>query len=115
MERVFIELYLDEDVSRLVAALLRARGFRVMTTQEAGNIGATDEQQFAFAVENKMTLLTHNRVDFERLVKQYYEQNREHFGVIIAVRRPPNEVVARLLPILNSRTWDEMRNQVVYI
>lgn len=115
MDRVFIELYLDEDVSRFVAVLLRARGFKVITTQEAGNIGATDEQQLAFAAENQLTLLTHNRVDFERLVQQYFEQNRDHFGVIIALRRPPNEIVARLLRILNTRTWDEMRNQVVYI
>ena len=35
MSRLFIELYLDEDVDVLVADLVRARGFKVTTTQEA--------------------------------------------------------------------------------
>ena len=36
MSRLFIELYLDEDVDVLVAGLTRARGFQTITTQEAG-------------------------------------------------------------------------------
>ena len=36
MSRLFIELYLDEDVSVFIAELLRVRGFKVQTTQEAG-------------------------------------------------------------------------------
>jgi hypothetical protein len=38
MSRLFIELYLDEDVDVLIAQLLRARGFVVVTTQEAGQL-----------------------------------------------------------------------------
>jgi hypothetical protein len=34
MSRLFIELYLDEDVDVLIADLVRARGFRVTTTRE---------------------------------------------------------------------------------
>jgi hypothetical protein len=45
MNGLFIELYLDEDVDVLVADLVRARGFTVVTTQEGGNIGASDRQQ----------------------------------------------------------------------
>jgi len=33
MKPFFIELYLDEDVDVLLAELLRARGFKVTTTQ----------------------------------------------------------------------------------
>jgi len=113
--RLFVELYLDEDVSVLVAQLLRARGFTALTTLEAGNLGATDEQQLEYATARQMTLLTHNRKDFERLAIQWHAVEREHYGIIIAVKRVPSEVVARLLPILNQRTWDEMRNQIVYI
>ncbi len=36
MNRLFAELYLDEDVSVLIAELLRVRGFTAQTTQEAG-------------------------------------------------------------------------------
>jgi hypothetical protein len=38
-----------------------------------------------------------------------------HYGVIIAVRRSPQEIAQRLLKILNQVTSDEMQNQVRYI
>jgi hypothetical protein len=50
MNGLFIDLYLDEDVDVLVADLIRARGFTVITTQEAGNIGGSDRQQLAAAI-----------------------------------------------------------------
>ena len=50
MSRLFIELYLDEDVSALVAGLLRARGFDVETTHDAGRTASDDAGQLAYAV-----------------------------------------------------------------
>lgn len=115
MSRLFIELYLDEDVSVLVAELLRARGFSARTTQEAGRKNAGDDEQLAYAVSQRRMLLTHNRDDFARLAQEYFTAGRKHFGIIIAVRRPPNELVRRLLVILNQTTSDEAENQVLYV
>jgi predicted nuclease of predicted toxin-antitoxin system len=115
MSRLFIELYLDEDVSVLVADLIRARGFAVTTTLEAGNLGCTDLEQLEYAVAHQQSLLTHNRADFEALAQTYFSSGREHEGIVIAVRRLPKEIVSRVLPILNSRTSDEMHNQILYI
>ncbi len=50
MPSTFIRLYLDEDVSVLVGELIRARGFDVMTTRDAGNLAASDAKQLAFSV-----------------------------------------------------------------
>ena len=115
MSRLFCELYLDEDVSVLVADLLRARGFNATTTLEAGNRGSSDARQLSFAVSLQKSLLTHNRSDFEQLARQYFAAGESHYGIIIAVRRPPLELIQRLLPILNHITADEMQNQLIYI
>ncbi|WIG60187.1 MAG: hypothetical protein OJF49_002935 [Ktedonobacterales bacterium] len=112
---LFIELYLDEDVDVLVAELLKARGFAVVTTREAGQLGQSDVSQLAYAVANSNTLLTHNRADFEALARSYFERGQEHAGIIIAVRHSPHEIARRLLLILNAVTADEMRNIVRYI
>ncbi len=64
-------LYLDEDVSVLVGDLIRARGFTVLTTYEAGRAGASDADQLQFASSQRHVLLTHNRRDFETLARQY--------------------------------------------
>ncbi|HKI05090.1 MAG TPA: DUF5615 family PIN-like protein [Thermoanaerobaculia bacterium] len=115
MSSLFIELYLDEDVDVLVADLLRARGFVAVTTLEAGRLRATDADQLAFAADQRNAFLTHNRADFEALARGYFAEGRSHNGIIIAVRRPPHEIVRRLLAILNQVTADEMRDQTRYI
>jgi len=115
MNGLFISLYLDEDVDVLVADLVRARGFTVITTQQAGNIGASDRQQLAAAVGLQRTLVTHNRTDFELLAKECFASGQEHCGIIIAVRRSPYEIVRRLLAILNHVAADEVKNQLRYI
>jgi predicted nuclease of predicted toxin-antitoxin system len=115
VNRLFIELYLDEDVDVLVADLLRARGFVATTTRDAGNLQASDAAQLAHAVSRQQTLLTHNRADFEALAQTYLAAGQSHHGIIIAVRHPPYEIVRRLLLILNQVTADEMQDQLRYI
>ncbi len=115
MSRLFIELYLDEDVSVVIADLLRARGFSVMTTHDAGKLGKSDEEQLAHAVGLQKTFLTHNRADFEKLAQEYFASGKAHYGIIIAVRRPPREIVRRLLSFLNQVTAEEMMGQLCYV
>jgi predicted nuclease of predicted toxin-antitoxin system len=115
LNQIFIELYLDEDVSVLIADLLRARGFMATTTVEVGNLGCSDREQLEYAITSGKTFLTHNRADFEALAQQYFSGGRTHCGIIIAVRRVPNEIVRRLLAILNSTTSEEIQNQLIYV
>jgi hypothetical protein len=39
----------------------------------------------AYAKQHGLTLLTHNRADFERLAESAFERGEEHAGIIIAV------------------------------
>ena len=113
--RLFIELYIDEDVDVLVAELLRARGFDALTTRDAHHLHATDEEQLAFAAAEQRALLTHNRADFEALHQAYIDDGRHHTGIFIAVRHPAHEIVRRLLLIREAVTADEMQDQARYL
>ncbi|HRQ37488.1 MAG TPA: DUF5615 family PIN-like protein [Chloroflexota bacterium] len=115
MSQLFIELYLDEDVHVIIADLLRGRGFSATTAREEGQLARSDEEQLAYAVSQRKTLLTHNRHDFEALAQEYASVGKTHYGIILAVRNPPYEVVRRLMRFLNNVTADEMQNQVRYI
>ena len=115
MTDLFIDLYLDEDVSVLVAELVRARGFSALTARDARQLHVSDADQLAYAVRQHKTLLTHNRADFEALAQAYLVAGQSHSGIIMAVRHPPYEIARRLLLILNQVTADEMHNQLRYI
>ena len=115
MNQLFIRLYMDEDVDVLVADLIRARGFQALTTEEAGRKKKDDEEQLAFAASQQSAIVTHNRADFEALAQKYFAEEKPHFGIIVAVRRSPQEIARRLLVILNHVTADEMMNQVRYV
>jgi predicted nuclease of predicted toxin-antitoxin system len=115
VDSIFIQLYLDEDVSVLIAELLRIRGFDAVTARDAGQLEKSDEEQLATAINQSRVLLTHNRGDFEALALQYYEREQHHYGIIIAVQRPEHELVERLLTLLNNVASDEAHNQLIYI
>jgi hypothetical protein len=34
---MFVKIYLDENISFIIAKILRSRGFKMLTAQEAGN------------------------------------------------------------------------------
>lgn len=95
--------------------MVRAKGFDVTTARDAGQLRISDAEQLAYAVSQERALVTHNRSDFEALVQSYFSTDQSHYGVILAVRRPPQEVAKRLLAILNNVTADELQNQVRYI
>jgi tRNA G26 N,N-dimethylase Trm1 len=115
VNHLFIEFYLDEDVSTLVAELVRARGFAVTTTHEAGQGGKSDEEQLNYAASRRTTLVTHNRADFELLARQYFNSGLKHYGIVIAVQRPVHEISRRLLVILDQVTADEIEDQIRYV
>jgi hypothetical protein len=94
---------------------LRSRGFIANSALEAGLLGSNDETQPAYAVSQQKTLISHNRIHFEALAKEYFVEGRKHYGIIIAVRRPPQELFGRLVAVMDKIAADEMENQVLYI
>lgn len=115
MNRLFVRLYLDEDVDVLVAELLRSYGFTAVTTREANRLESEDEEQLAYAAGEGRAVLTHNRIHFEALATAYFEAGKEHAGIIISVQRSPYEIARRVSRVLNQVTADEMRNQLRYV
>lgn len=113
--KLFATIYTDEDVSRLVATLLKARGFDVTTTSEQGMLSQSDSQQLAYAASVERCLLTHNRVDFERLHLEYMTEGRQHSGIIVAPQKNAYEIAQRVAILLNTLTADEINNQLLYV
>ena len=112
--KLFAELYLDEDVSALVATLLRVRGFNITTAREEGMLSRDDPDQLAHAIMLERCIFTHNRVHFEELHRRYVEGGQKHFGIIIGSRRDPHELARRIAKLLDALAADEIENQLLY-
>lgn len=113
---LFIKLYLDEDVSVLLAELLRPHGFDVLRARDVQNLGLSDRAQLLFAASQARAILTHNRGDFESLHRTWLAEQQVHAGILIANRRASDaELARRVLKTLNLFTADEVKNQLLYI
>ena len=108
------ELYTDEDISALVATLLKSRGLNVTTVPEQATLGKTDSEQLKIANSLGRCLLTHNRVDFERLHLQYINENKQHSGIIIVSQKNAYEIARRIGVLVSALTVEEINNQLLY-
>jgi predicted nuclease of predicted toxin-antitoxin system len=111
---IFAAFYVDEDMSALVATLLRSRGLDITTVPEQKTLGKTDSEQLEFATSLGRCLLTHNRVDFERLHLQYMQEDRQHAGIIVIPQKNAYEVAQRIGLLANALMANEIMNQLLY-
>lgn len=113
--RLFIHLYIDEDVHESVAPALRRRGYDVLNVREVSRRGLSDAEQLAFAVEQDRTLFRFNAADFMALQISYVTRNQEHAGIVVSKQIPISETVQRLLILLEQVSADEIRNQLHWL
>lgn len=108
-----VKLYLDEDVHGLLASLLRARNISVETTPESGMLGKGDNDQLDYATARNAVIVTHNRVDFEKLFAEYVEHRKTQGGIIILIRREVYVMASRLSKFVLLH--DDLKNQLWYV
>ncbi len=116
--RLFIALYIDEDVTSNLAPALRRHGYTAQSTAEAGNLQLSDEDQLRYATEHNMVILTYNAQDFIPLARTWYFADQEHAGIIVSPQFNRNqfgELLRQILRLLDQLTADEIRNRVVFL
>jgi hypothetical protein len=112
---LFITLYLDADISRHLAELLRNEGFDVVSAWEVSHEAWSDAKQLAYAAENQRAILTYDLGDYPPLAQEYFEAGRDHFGIILSEQLPIGELRRRMLRLLDRVTRDEMINNVRFL
>ena len=106
-----IKFYTDEHVPNAVARGLRARGVDVRTTAEAGMLGASDEDQLAWAKSEGRVMFSQDR-DFLRLAAAV----TDHAGVAYASRATPiGAIINGLMLVHGVLEPAEMVGRVEYL
>jgi Domain of unknown function (DUF5615) len=89
-----VKILLDEQISGKVADRLQDRGHDVTAATDDPSLrGLQDPDIFEIAQQQGRALVTYNRVDFEPIIREYAETNREHHGLVIVhpIRYPSRE------------------------
>jgi predicted nuclease of predicted toxin-antitoxin system len=118
LEAIFVRLYLDRHIITRLAVDLRGRGYDVLTTEEAGNGTAADEEQLAFATAEKRAILTFNIRDFAPLHEAWQAAEHLHAGIIVSQQlgsRDYGLLFQRMLRLLNHFSAEEMIGNFVHL
>jgi predicted nuclease of predicted toxin-antitoxin system len=118
LEGLFVRLYFDRHIMTRLAVDLRGRGYGVLTTEEAGNDTASDEEQLAFATAEGRTILTFNIRDFAPLHEAWQAAQRPHAGIIVSRQLGSREygiLLQRMLRLLDHFTAEEMLANLVHL
>lgn len=109
-----MKLYLDEDISPKVSAILRKKGIDAVSVHETGMLEASDEQQLSFAAADGRTMVTRNRDDFITLTVQFFEALKPHKGLIIVPHSIPGNEFGKLATLLAKLSKDYPRGLEPY-
>ncbi len=118
LEALLVRLYFDRHIMKRLAADLRGRGYDVLTTEEAGQDTASDEEQLSFATAKSRTILTFNIRDFAPLHEQWHAAGRPHAGIIVSRQLGSRQfglLLERMLRLLNHFTAEEMVGNFVHL
>lgn len=78
-----MKVYLDEDLSPVIARILRDKGVDAVSAHEAGRVQLDDRAQLAEATRDGRAIVTANVVDFLELARNAVARNAEHAGIIL--------------------------------
>jgi predicted nuclease of predicted toxin-antitoxin system len=106
-----IKIYVDESVNVAIVEGLKRRGVKAFSAKDLGKLGLTDEKQLETAIENQAVIFTHD-VDFLKIAI-----DKPHLGIIYVHQQKltSGECIKRLKLIAETKTPQEMANQIVFL
>lgn len=106
-----IEFYSDENVSAAVIQGIRRRGISVLSTPEAGMLGASDAEHFVLATSRRLVILTQDD-DFLKIASQ----EDSHYGIVYAAQGTSiGAIVSGVVLIAENLDAADMVDHIEYI
>lgn len=112
-----LRFYLDEDAtSKRLLQALRNRGTDVMSAAEAGMLAQSDEQQLAWAWENRRAIYSFNIRDFYRIHADWLSSGRSHAGIVLGKQENSiGDQMRGLLRLAAIKSAEDMKNNVEFL
>jgi uncharacterized protein with PIN domain len=110
-----VKLYLDENIPPALAVILRSRGYDVVSAHEVDMRGKKDEEQLEYAIAQGRVLLTFNVRHFAPLAKSYFEQGREHPGIVVSTDVELRKLIRLTTNLLEREKPEDLKNGFVWL
>lgn len=78
-----MKVYLDEDLSPIIARILRDKGVDAISAHEVGKVQLDDRAQLTEATRDGRAIVTANVIDFLTLAHDAVARNAEHAGIVL--------------------------------
>ncbi len=110
-----MKLYLDENITPVLASVLRGRGYDVISAHEVSMRGKPDKEQLEFAISQRRALLTFNARHFAPLASEYFKKGREHYGIVVTKTLDLSELIRLVINLLCRAKSEELKNSFVWL
>ena len=108
-------LLLDEHIWAYLAKLLREQGFDVIHVNEVDLVATADDKIMKYEVDEHRAVVTFNIKHFVPLAIQYYEDGKEHYGIVVSKELSRGELQKRVTRLLGNITAEELMNSIRYL
>ena len=105
----------DEQIWKRLAPLMREKGFDVVHVYEVGLDHADDEEVLSAAVEKHRAVVTFNIKHFLPFIERYFDDGKEHYGIVVSDEISKGELQRRVTRLLESITEEDLKNTVRYL
>jgi predicted nuclease of predicted toxin-antitoxin system len=111
-----IRIYTNESVSVAIVEGLKRRGVNAFSARDAGNLGLTDEEQMIYAINEKVTIFTHD-TDFLQIAARWLDEGKMHHGIIYCHQQHYSlgECVRKLRMLTAVFSPDDMLNHIEFL
>ncbi|MFQ6054444.1 MAG: DUF5615 family PIN-like protein [Methanosarcinales archaeon] len=110
-----IKIYTNENISSVVAKVLREWSYDAISAPEAGLLTSPDEEQMEFAVTQRRAIVTFDIKDYPRLHAEYISSGSHHCGIIVSKQLVIKELLRRLHNLLQTLTAEDMLDRIEYL
>lgn len=108
-------LLLDEDIHKRAAEHLRLREHDAIHVREIERDGFTDEEQLVSAHTERRILVTFNVKDFTALHKHFFNEGKNHSGIIVSKQLPIGEFIKKLAVLLHEYRQEDFRDSIHFL
>ncbi|MCB0253762.1 MAG: DUF5615 family PIN-like protein [Anaerolineae bacterium] len=115
MKRKPPRLLLDEHIWRGLVQIFFQEGYDVVHIVDLGGRGMSDIDVMALAAQENRVILTFNSRDYVPLAIDWFEQGKDHPGVLLSPELSRGELQRRVRLFLEQTAADDMRNQIRWL